>query len=88
VKSAFILWGGGATAKGGAAGNLIEGMGKDQALAKWLKDGGMEEILQEMPGLKQTKVQALRDWAARFTPRQAAPTASAMSRRAAEDEKR
>jgi hypothetical protein len=69
LKTVFVFWGGGATAKGSAAGNLIEGMGKDQALAKWLKDGGIEEILQEMPGLKPTKVQAMREWAANFTPR-------------------
>ncbi len=68
LKNAFAWWGGGATAKGAAAGSLIEGMGKDQAVAKWLKDGGMEEILKEMPGLKPEKAAALRNWIGKFTP--------------------
>lgn len=70
LKNAFAWWGGGATAKGAAAGSLIEGMGKDQAVAKWLKDGGMEEILKEMPGLKPEKAAGLRNWIAKWTPTQ------------------
>lgn len=68
IKTAFTMWGGGATAKGGTVGNLLDGMGKDQAVAKWLKNGGAEEVLNEMPGLKSGKVAAIRDWVMNWQP--------------------
>lgn len=67
LKSAFNLFGG-ASAKGTAVTSLLEGMGKNQGLATWLKDGGMEEILKEMPGMKPAKSAALRDWIQNWTP--------------------
>lgn len=80
LKQAFIWFGGaGAAAKGAAAGNLIDGMGKDQALTKWLQDGGLEEILKEMPGLKVSKKQAIRDWVNSITPTAVAETASTVN---------
>lgn len=60
LKQIFVWWGGGAAAKGSAAGALLDGMGKDQAMAKWLQDGGLEEVLKEMPGMKPEKAAALR----------------------------
>lgn len=65
LKQVFIWKGGGAAAQGSAAGQLLDGMGRDKALSKWMADGGLEEILKEMPGLKPVKKQMLRDWVAR-----------------------
>lgn len=76
IKNAFIflgsvtgIGGSGATAKGTAVGNLLDGMGKDQALMKWMKDGGLEEILKEMPGMKPSKRDALREFVVNWVPR-------------------
>lgn len=32
--------------------SLLEGMGHNQAVMKWLKDGGVEEVIKKMPALK------------------------------------
>lgn len=68
LKAIFNMYGG-ASAKGSAVASMLDGMGKDQALGKWLKDGGLEEVLKEMPGMKPGKAQALRDWIGGWTPR-------------------
>ena len=86
MKQVFVWSGGGATAQGSAAGSLIEGMGKDQAVMRWLQDGGMEEVLKQMPGLKPERKAMLRDWAASWAPapvRKAAPATAAVVREGA-----
>lgn len=71
IKGIFTMipgLGAGATAKGNTIGSLVEGMGKNQSLPLWLKDGGLEEILREMPGLKADKKHALREWMDNWAP--------------------
>ena len=68
VKIVANLRGGGA-AQGTAVTSMLEGMGKDQALAKWLKDGGMEEILKEMPGMEAGRKAQFMAWVNGWTPR-------------------
>lgn len=69
IKMLAVYLGGGATARGAAVGQtMVEGMGKDQAMMKWLKDGGMEEILNEMPGLKPERAAGLREWVTKWSP--------------------
>lgn len=80
IKNVLIFWRGGGTAQGSAVGSLLDGMGKDQALAKWLKDGGMEEVLKEMPGLKPEKAASLRSWIADWTPRPVRAGAKAVTK--------
>lgn len=70
VRSVFNLLGPTlATTKGDAATSLLEGMGSNQSLMIWLKDGGMEEILKELPNLKKGHAQRLREWISGWTPR-------------------
>lgn len=59
-----------ASTKGDAATSLLEGIGKDQSMMVWLKDGGLEETLKKMPGLKPTQAQRLREWISDWTPKQ------------------
>ena len=79
--------GAGATAKGNTIGSLVEGMGKNQSLPLWLKDGGLEEILREMPGLKADKKHALREWMDNWAP-QTAPKLDATVKGAAKGQAR
>lgn len=85
LKSAFVLVGGGATVKGATIGNLFDGMGKDQAVAKWLKDGGMEEVLKELPGLKAESKHGFRQWISNWTPRGTRQATQTMARRRSEE---
>lgn len=71
IKGIFTMIPGlgvGATAKGNTIGSLVEGMGKNQSLPLWLKDGGLEELLREMPGLKADRKHALREWMDNWAP--------------------
>lgn len=88
IKRAIVLMPGtgtGNTAKAQAVKEMIEGMGKDQAVAKWLKDGGMEEVLRDMPGISVDKRSALRTWIDSWTP-SVVRTAKTPVRRNVQDE--
>jgi hypothetical protein len=54
--------------KASAAQGLLERMGSQQSMMVWLKDGGLEETLKQMPGLHQSKSAALRGWVSDWTP--------------------
>lgn len=68
IKAVMNLRGGSA-AQGTAVTTMLEGMGKDQAVVKWLKDGGMQELLKEMPGLKANKRDFLINWVDNWAPK-------------------
>lgn len=57
-----------ATTKGDAASNLLEGIGREESMMLWLKDGGLNEVLNTMPGLKPDMEQRLRGWISDWTP--------------------
>lgn len=49
--------------KASSALNLLEGIGKDGALVKWLQDGNMEQVIREFKGLPPEKASRLRELA-------------------------
>lgn len=89
VKNAIsLVWGGGA-AKGTATVGMLENMGKDQALMKWLQsNGNMEQILREMKGLKPSRRTELMTFVNEWTPRAVVPVVRTESRRSVEDKKK
>ncbi len=78
---------GGMSAKGTAFVNMFNGMGKDQAVVKWLQDGALENILKEMPGLKPDLKSRLRDsfnsWVIKPIEAKAGPAVAAKADKAA-----
>lgn len=57
-----------ATTKGDSATSLLEGIGSKQSMMVWLKDGGLEETLKQLPGLKPDVAQRLRSWIVDWQP--------------------
>jgi len=70
AKAAIQSFLGGGAAKASGAVSMLEGVGKDQALMKWLQSGGnMEKITRELKGLSpsakksfQTFTDSVYDW--------------------------
>lgn len=51
-----------------AAESLLAGLGKDESMMLWLKEGGVENVLKQFPDLKPTKAQKLKDAINAWTP--------------------
>lgn len=52
---------GGAAAKGNTLGDLLSGVGKNESLQKWLKEGGIEQVLRDAHGLSPVQKSFLRE---------------------------
>lgn len=52
---------GGAAAKGNTLGDLLSGVGKNESLQKWLKEGGIEQVLKDAHNLSPVQKSFLRE---------------------------
>lgn len=68
IKGAIVMGaGGGATAKAALIPKFWQNWGKDKAVMRWLQDGGVEQVLNDMPGLdkgyKRQILDSVNNWA-------------------------
>ena len=87
ARNLFVLLGNTlATSKGDAATNILSGIGSDEAMMRWLKEGGLEATLKKTPSLNPAKANGLRQWISDWTPKGTRQALSTGARRDIIDE--